>query len=159
MKKLALLCIAALGLVAVAGCGDDDDGGDGGVPTGDVSKQDYIAEANQVCEEGDTQLDEAARAFFVEELGLGQNERPTDEQIAQFAEEEAIPVIQDQIDKLREIEAPEADADEITEIYNAAQAALDEAVEDPSILATEQTDPFEETNRLAEEYGITECAD
>jgi hypothetical protein len=57
MRKLLILLTmsAALGL---AGCGGDDDGGT--VPTGDVSKEEYIAQANKVCRTVDAQLSQAA---------------------------------------------------------------------------------------------------
>jgi hypothetical protein len=154
MRKLAVVCAALPVLVAVAGCGGDDDGG---VPTGDVTKQEYIAEANKVCREGDSQLSQAAAIYLNQELGLNPNEQPSPEQIETFAEDEAIPVIQGQIDTLRDLEAPEADADQLTSIYDAVQAELDAGKEDPAVLTRGQ--PFKESNRLLGEYGLTACDD
>jgi hypothetical protein len=155
VKKPAPLCAAVLGLVVMAGCGGGDD--DGEVPAGDVTKQEYIAEANKVCEEGDFSISRAAGTYFSEELGLKPNDQPSQEQVETFAEEKAIPLIQDQIDALREIEAPEADADQVTKIYDTAQADLDAAKEDPAVLTRGQ--PFEDTNRLARDYGLSACDD
>jgi hypothetical protein len=122
-----------------------------------VTKQEYVAEANKICKEGDRQLSQAAGTYLNQELGLKPNERPTLEQLKTFAEDDAIPIIQDQIDSLRELEAPEADAEQLTTIYDTAQDDLDVAKEDPAVLTRGQ--PFKDTNRLAREYGLTACDD
>jgi hypothetical protein len=154
MKMLAMLGAAVIGLLAVAGCGGE---GDGGLPTGDVTRQEYIAAANDVCKEGDVQLNQAAETYFDQELGLKPTERPSLEQLVMFAEAEAIPVFQDIIDSLRDLEAPEADADQLTNAYDALQEDLDAAEEDPALLT--RGEPFEESNRLLREYGLTACDD
>jgi hypothetical protein len=151
----AVLAVFGGPLLLVAGWGDDD----GGVETGDVSKQEYVAEGNEICSQGDRRLDRAAEEYFGEELGLERNQRPSQEQITTFVEDEVIPEIQSQVDALGDLEAPEGDAEQIEEILDSAQGVLDEAEDDPSILAREQSDPFAETNRLLDDYGLTECAD
>jgi predicted lactoylglutathione lyase len=122
-----------------------------------VTKQEYVAEANKICKEGDRQLSQAAGTYFNQELGLKRNEQPSQEQLEMFAEDDAIAVIQDQIDRLRELEAPEADAEQLTTIYDTAQDDLDAAKDDPAVLTRGQ--PFQDTNRLAREYGLTACDD
>ena len=155
MLAMRYVLVAALCGLLLGGCGGGDD--DGEVPAGDVTKRQYIAEANRVCEEGDFSISQAAGTYFNKELGLKPNEAPSQEQVETFAEEEAIPLIQDQIDALREIEAPEADAGQLTKIYDTAQDDLDAAKEDPAVLTRGQ--PFEDTNRLAREYGLSACDD
>jgi hypothetical protein len=150
----APILLAVTIALVLGGCGGDDDGGE--IQTGDVTKGEYIAQANEICTRFDTQLSEAASAYF-QELDLGPNEQPSRDQIAQFAEAEVIPVVQDQIDELRDLEAPEGHAPQLTKIYDSAQEVIDEASENPAILGTGQ--PFAETDRLARDYGLTACDD
>ncbi len=136
-----------------AAAADDD-----GVPTGDVSKQDYIAQADEICATGDRQINRAGDDYFGPggELGLQEGEEPSEEQIAAFVEETVIPNIQGQLDDLGELEAPEADADQINEIYDTAQDSLDELADDPAVAAGENN-LFREANRLARDYGLEAC--
>jgi hypothetical protein len=127
----------------VAGCG----GGDNGIPTGDVSKAQYVERADRICADGDSEIQAAFRKRFG-------SRQPPGRQLAAFVEEIVIPNIQGQIDKLRELEAPEVDADRIETIYETAQENLDEA-EPEDYLGDGQ--PFAEANRLARAYGFEAC--
>ena len=151
MPALAGLLTGAAALAV--GCG----GGDEGVPTGDISKAQYVERADRICAAGDRRLDAAADRYFGEQLGLTQAEDPSEEQLATFIEETLIPNIQGQLDDLRELEAPEAGADQIDEIYEVAQEELDEVADDPGALADEDADPFKEANKLAHAYGLEAC--
>jgi hypothetical protein len=51
---------------------------------------------------------------------------------------------------------PEADEARVEEILNKAQAAVDTLNANPALLA--QDDGFDESDRLANEYGLTACA-
>jgi hypothetical protein len=146
----ALITCLVAAAVAVVGCGGDDDG----LPTGEVSKSEYILQADRICARGDRQINLAADQYFGEELGLRSNQRPTDQQIARFGEDEVIPGIQDQHDELVELEAPEEDAEELEEIYDTLQAEIDAAEEDPVTVAE---DAFAEASRLARDYGLEAC--
>jgi hypothetical protein len=135
-----LICAAAL----LAGCGGDDDDG---LPTGDVSRAAYIVQADRICAEGDKEIMAAARARF----GTGE---PSDEELAAFVEETVIASIQSQINQLRELEAPEVDADRLEAIYDTAQENLDES--EPRDYVGDGR-PFAEANRLARAYGFDDC--
>jgi hypothetical protein len=143
---LSAFVVAAAGLAA--GCGGDDDG----IPTGDVSKQEYIAQADEICGRGDREIERAAREAFG-----ARGPAPSEEQVVAFAEETVIPNVQGQLDDLRELEAPEADADRIEEIYDTAQENLDALAEDPGVLNNPDANPFAEANRLARAYGLKKC--
>jgi hypothetical protein len=157
-----LAAVLAAGLIAV-GCGGDDDedttaaatttgatgatGAAGGVPP---SKSEFIRQADQICKQGDQEIDQAAQ-----QLGPG---RPSDEQLEQFATETLVPGIQGQIDDIRALTPPPRDEQQITEFLDSAQDALDQLEQDPSLLLRESGDPFKETTQLARDYGFEDCA-
>jgi hypothetical protein len=73
-----------------------------------------------------------------------------------------IPSIQSQIDGIRDLTPPEGDEETITEFLDTAQSAVDEAEQDPSVLAEGGPggagNPFGETQQLAADYGFENCA-
>jgi hypothetical protein len=155
-----LLVFAFVGLVA-AGCGgddDDDDGGDTAATTGTtgaggpLTKEVFIDLADGVCAQGDKRIDQEADQVF----GQG---RPSKQQQEEFVTDTVLPEIQIQIDQIRRLTPPEGDEEEVTAILDAAQSAIDEGEQDPSLLVQGGggADPFAEANRLAREYGLKEC--
>ncbi|MDP9228733.1 MAG: hypothetical protein M3M99_06705 [Actinomycetota bacterium] len=152
MKKTHwLLALAlAIGLIA-AGCGDDDDDGDSGDA---LTKQEYIAQGNAICEQGDQEIEAAF------EQAAPANTQPTPEQIESVVTETLIPSVQGQIDDLKALPAPEGDEDTLNAIYDDAQTALDGIEADPASVASEDSpDPFADVNQRIGEYGLTACAD
>jgi hypothetical protein len=148
MKRNALwllVAVMAMGLIA-AGCGDDDDGGDDGGEA--LSKEEYLAQGNAICKEGDAEIN----AAFEQAFG---NSQPTPEQIESVVTETMIPNIQAQIDDLRE-GIPEGDEDQVNEMLDEAELALQDVTEDPS-LATGDQDPFADVSAQLDEYGLTAC--
>ena len=166
----ALLALAlAAGLIA-AGCGDDDDetttaatttpttttaGATGATgATGEpLSKDEFITEADAICEAGDQEIDAEAQDFFPEGGSPGAAEEEA------FVSEVVVPNIQEQLDGIAALTPPEGDEDEVQAILAAAQQAVDELEEDPSALSGGGGggDPFAEANRLAQDYGLKAC--
>jgi hypothetical protein len=136
--------VSAAGLIA-AGCGDDDDS------DSSLSKEEFVAQANEICTEGTTELNEAAQEEF------GDSGQPTPAEEEAFVRDTVVPNIQGQLDEIRELGIPEGDADEVNGILDDAQSALDELEEDPSGTSG-GTDPFADVNRDLTEYGISACA-
>jgi hypothetical protein len=135
-------CAAVLVVGVLApGCGGDDDEV--------LTKAEFIQKVNAICEEGDQELQEASSEAFQTAGG------PTSEEIAQYANETAIPSIEDQIDEIRALEGPAADQEQINSFLDSAQADLDQVRQDPNFLFS---GAFENSSRLAAGYGIRECA-
>lgn len=163
-----LLTAGALALVAgsiAAGCGGGDDSNTVSGPTGatgaqgPLSKDAFLAKANEICKKGDQSLNQAGKKFF-NGLGLKQGDQPTAEQIQQFAADTAIPNIQAQITAIEALPAPSGDEDQVTAITDSAQEALDKLKADPSLLSDSgASDPFADVDKLARQYGLDECAD
>jgi hypothetical protein len=140
--KLATISAAVL-LVATAACGGDDD---------ELTKAEFVRQANAICKAGNEQLDAA-----VDETFMG-NQRPSNAQLEEFATETVIPNIQRQIDDLRALEAPSEDEEQVEEILDSAQGEVDRLENEPIGLFTDETS-FVETNKLSRAYGIDRCAD
>jgi hypothetical protein len=157
MRKATLLFagLLATGLIA-AGCGGDDDNGDDGNGGEALTKQEFIAQADQICVEGDREIDAQAEDFF----SGGPNEQPSPEEIEGFGADVVVPGIQEQIDGIRGLTPPEEDQEQVTEFLDTAQEALDRVEADPSLIGPrqEEADPFAETTQLARDLGLQRCA-
>jgi hypothetical protein len=143
-----LSCVAATALIAVgalvAGCGGDDD-------EDAIGKSEFIAKADAICKKGDKEIETTANEVFG-----GQQEQPSQAQIADFGAETVVPNIEQQIADIRDLGAPAGDEDQVDAILTAAEEATDEVKDDPQLLAG-QGDPYAEANRLAKAYGLKEC--
>ncbi len=144
MKLVGLtLVFAALSLGASA-CGG------GGEST--ITKDDYIAQANEICKTAGGQTEAAAQDAL--------SDNPSDAEIEAFWNETARPAAEDQVQQIRDLGAPEGDEAEIEALLAEVESAIEgtqEAVEAGTV--GEGADPFDEADRLSIEYGLTECAD
>jgi hypothetical protein len=154
-----------MGAIA-AGCGDDDgdptsiatsttttQAGDTGtaVATGEpLSKEEFVAQADAICEAGDEDIGAAAEDLFSGGANPGQAEEEA------FVTETLVPGVQDQIDQIRGLSPPEGDEEQIDAFLDAAQEGVDELEENPSLSGTSR-DPLNEAAKLAREYGLQVC--
>ena len=155
MRNRAItLFVAALAAASLlAACGDDDDDGGGGEQA--LSKAEYIKQGDAICAEGDREIEQGAEEAFGD---LEQGEQPSPQAIGEFGQETVLPSLQEQIDQLRELPAPEGDEDEVNAIYDAADEGIRELREARPEQFVEKGDAaFEEANRLAGEYGFQNC--
>lgn len=159
--RTSWLVALALTAVVAVGCGDDDEetttAATGAETTTEangepLSKEEFIAQADQICAEGDAEIDQAAGETFA-------GGEPTPEEQEAFVTDTVLPNIQGQIDGLRALTPPEGDEEEVAEILDAAQTAIDESEEDPSLIGPGGggSDPFEEASKLASDYGLEDC--
>ena len=147
LRITTLLALAlATGLIA-AGCGDDDDetttsptttagatGATGatGAATGEpLSKEEFIAQGDEICSKANNEI-------------KGEN---NPEKVAEN--------IEGQIDGLRALTPPEEDADQITQILDDAQEAVDEIKESGSFQQSGQQ--LEQAGNALQDYGFKEC--
>ncbi len=146
-----------------AGCGSDDDDdsssdsteatSSAAAPSESLTKTEFLTQGNAICAEGDKTIDQAFSS-------LGNN--PTDEQATQVITTTVVPAVQTEIDGLKALGAPSGDEAQVTAVLDAAQTANDALKADPTVILNQGSsgsDPFAEANRLAKEYGLTECAD
>jgi hypothetical protein len=165
-KRLPYLLTAALASALIAaGCGDDDDeepttgatgvtGASGAEP---ISEAEFVSRADEICREGEEAIDTAAEGFFG--TAPGQGEPPQEEQL-RFAEEIGIPSIEQQIDDIAALPPPEGQEDLFNEFLDQARADLETVKQDPSLLLSDAGgETFADTNELAEELGLAQCAE
>jgi hypothetical protein len=151
--KRALFAVASLTSVLAlvgAGCGGDDDDDGGGASN--VTKEEFIANADEICA-GYTERGEA--------LGDDLAADASTEEVSAVILEDALPLFREQIAELRELDLPEADADELEQLWDDLEAGADEfeqqLEDDPEVALSDDFDPFAEANAFATEYGMEEC--
>jgi hypothetical protein len=147
-KTLAFAALAAA--LALAGCGGDDGGG--GEP---LSQEDFVAQADAICEEYEAKLDA---------LGTPQSQ----EDLAEFAEK-SVPIAEEGQGKLAEL-TPPADLQEAYDewlaqgdkavdiVQRLEQAAQDNDQEEIQAIATEAQAADERSEELATQLGFEECS-
>ncbi len=152
--------LAALGALAVAGCGGDDEtteatteSGASGVTGTALTQEEWATQADAICAAGDKEINAAGNELF----GAQQ---PSEAEIEQFANDVLVPSIQGQLDAIRALTPPEDIADDVTVFLDDANAALDEIRDDPSLVAVSDSEsPFADVNAQADELGLTKCGD
>ena len=150
---LAALAIAAFAVFA-AGCGDSDD--DGTTDSGaSLTKAEFVKQANAICAANNKEID-AEFEEFAEDNNLSKNKPPTPEQLEQAADDFLLPIVNDQIDELREIEPPEAQAGAFEALLDEAEAEAEKLEDDPSTL-DEQS--FVKVNKRARALGLEACGE
>jgi hypothetical protein len=150
MRKVWMLLglvVVVVPLVAV-GCGGDDDED---AATEAPSKGEFIKQADQICAQGDKEIEQAAGDVF------GQGQQPSQQEEDRFITKTVIPNVQQQVDDVRALTPPEGDEQQVAAILDSAQKGIDAVEEDPSVLTRGGGDPFAESDRLASDYGLKEC--
>jgi hypothetical protein len=137
--------ISLAALVAVpAACGGDD--------SSDVTKKEFIAKADAVCKETNDKIE-----ALVSDLP----QDTTTKQAAQITVDKAIPLFRDQIEQLRDLDPPAADADDLEQLWDDLDASTDELEQqlkdDPDVAFSEGFDPFTDESKTASDYGFQEC--
>jgi hypothetical protein len=112
LRALALIATLAAATLVAAGCGGDDE----------PSDEEFVAEVNEVCTAAATDLQAAVTSLF----GV------TDErQAAEAFSDEVVPVIEDLIADLDEIEPPSDKADDYDRLLELTTESKDLIAEDP----------------------------
>jgi hypothetical protein len=159
-----LLLTLAIVLATSTGCGGGDEGGSGG---GDrSSREEFVADVNAICRDGEEKVDEIARSGRREiQQASSQAERRdvVGDLLEQTAEE-----YQPYLDRLRDLQPPDDLADEwssfldgITEAFELipelADATRDNDEEKLSELTRTFSDLAQDTRPFAERTGLDDC--
>jgi hypothetical protein len=145
--RVGLVCSVAALLLVGAGCGGDDDDSSSG-----VTKSEFIEKADAVCKDFNAQIQKG-----VEELP----EDTSQADVAQFTLDTAVPLFRDQLDKLRALDVPPADADQVEQMWDDLESGTDELEQklkdDPAGAFAKEYDPFGDVNEALNEYGLEQC--
>jgi hypothetical protein len=145
MKRLVPLVVT--GLALVSGCGGGPE---------PIAKDEYLKRARTICREGNQELATATREAFKD---LKQGEKPTAEQLERYARDVVVPMVRQQVKDLRDLPDPKGAGDQVDEIYDAFDRALDRIDQQPSLL-TDNPDIFglfKEADDLSKKYGFPVC--
>jgi hypothetical protein len=134
----AFCLVAAL---VVSACGGEDH----------LSKAEFLKQGNAICAKGNKELSAEGNKVF----GAG---APSKAEFEKFVNDTLVPNIQGQIDGLDDLSPPADDEDTVNAIVDSAQQALDKVKADPTIVESQSNDTFAAANKLAKDYGLTECA-
>jgi hypothetical protein len=148
MTRSRILTGLAVALCSVAaGCGGDDSGGGASEDAPAISKADFIKQANAICTAGNKEIATAAQE-------LGNN--PSDDDIESFATDTLVPNIRGQVEDIRALGFPEADADRLDGLFTKTEGILDDVEDDPASINSPD-DPFQAVNGEVSDYGLTAC--
>jgi hypothetical protein len=151
MKLRTLAILAALAaLVVVAGCGGGDDSSTSSSTTAAaaLTKEEFIAQADQICTDGDAAIQAAQPDFGPS--------GPSEDDLNAFVTDTLVPNLQSQHDAIAALGAPEGDEDTVSSLLDQLQSAIDGVKADPSSVAS-GTDTFADVNQAAQDYGLKKC--
>jgi hypothetical protein len=142
-STLAVAVVLAFGAIA-AGCGDSND--DSSTSTAAISKADFQAKANQICKQGNDEVNAAGQ-----KLG-----NLNEAQLEQFASDTIVPNIQKQVDGVKALGAPAGEEAQVNQLITTVQGDIDELKADPSKI--QDNSLFAEANKQSRALGLDECA-
>jgi ABC-type lipoprotein release transport system permease subunit len=143
LNLFAVVAVLAVGAIAT-GCGSSDDKGDSS--TSSLTKAEWIAKADAICQQGNQQINQAAHQAFG-------NQKPTAAEVQQFTTGTVLSSVQSQVDGIKTLGAPSGDEDQVNHILDTVQADIDKA---KSAGAAENS-TFADGNALAKQYGLKVC--
>lgn len=141
MQSLATLLVLT---VAIAACGGGD-AEDSGPP---LTREEFIAQADEICAQGRAAIQAAATKRFG---AMG----PTPAERVEFMRTVVADSFEQQLRSIEELTPPEVDQARVEAFLGALEELIDEARNDPEALFTAQQIP--EAARLAQEFGLTGC--
>ena len=154
-KRVIVLFAGVMAIAAVAaGCGSSDDDS---TETA-LTKQQFIAQADAICKQGNKEIEEGFESF-AEENDIPKNQEPNKAQGKELVETVLVPSIDSQSEEIRALGAPRGDEDEISAMLDSLDEAVEEAEEDPEALFAAKSDPFGKPNELAQNYGLKVCGE
>lgn len=138
-----------LGLVMVAaGCGGDDkDSKDSGVKATNITKAEFVAKADAYCQAGDAKI-----AAAVQKLGAN----PSNDEVVKVAQEKLLPALEEQVDSIKALGAPEGDEATIKAMTDSLTTAIDRMKADPKVI-TGSDNPLADATAKAKAYGLKVC--
>lgn len=141
----ALICVSLLGALAI-GCG-----GEGGET---VAKQQFVNQANAICEKSLQQRTTAFREAVKEKGSAGLNQAS----IETFYVEVILPSLARMVDELDELDEPDSGASNARAFVAALEGAIEKAEADPKKVIDGNFDPFLEAEKKATAFELEECS-
>ena len=155
-RRIAPALLAVALALAAVGCGDDDEESASTTTSSELTKAQFIREANRICKQQDDKIERVSQQFFAD---APNDKEPPPQEVAQFGKKTVFPAIQDEIDRIRALGPPEGDSGEVQKMLEAAESGLAKLEAEPDQLEKGGVaSSFEEFQKLASAYGLDECA-
>lgn len=146
------LAIAIAALAAGCGGGSSSSSSEGG---GSITKEQFIEKANAICEQDRGNLSKEFTAYLKQHQGKESGE----EVLAGMMEALLLPRIEKDLAKLKQLETPPGDKEEIDAFLKAQQKAVNEMANLKRLPEGPAGEKYlEPASRLAKAYGIKVCA-
>ncbi len=164
VRVTAIATVAALGLL-LAGCGGGDTDNAAGnstpsssatvgssasptspsTPSGTLTKQEFLDQANRICKVGNTVINASVSKLDI-----------TDKKVLrQVVADTLVPGIRQQIAGIRALGFPEGEEKKVSAALAEAEQALDALEADPTLIS--KGTAFTKANKALDAYGLTGC--
>jgi len=138
----ALLGVLVISLVG-AGCGDDSS----------LTKAEFIQQGDAICAKAESKKNADLEAAFKKQVNAGKPMNKAFEQ--NLVTTVALPPVVSMTEELATLDAPDEDAEAIVSAY---ESSIEGIEENPSSVL-DGSNPFEEADKLAANYGFKACAE
>jgi hypothetical protein len=139
MRRRHLITLSLLLPVAAAGCSGDDR----------LSEEEFVKQANAICEEGNQELESAADE-------LVEDGEPSQEDLESLIDT-AVDNVSAQLDEIEQLSPPEDMEGDVEDLIETARGELQDLQDAGADAFTSGANPFEESNAQARELGLDEC--
>lgn len=151
-RSILLTVVSALAIsLAVSACGESE-------AEEPLTKAAFIAQANTICKAERRQYIAEAQTLYAEAQRSGESlDKFSVDAVGSFV----VPRLQAQTNKVRALEPPPGDKEEIEAILGGVEEVLAEAKAKPKLYLQRLGNferPFKAVHRLAKAYGIPACA-
>jgi hypothetical protein len=153
----AVLSALAVTLI-VAGCG-----GGNGDESSDISKPAFVKKGSAICLTTRRQIRSDFEAYRKgpqgKEIETAEqaNELTPEEAAAKVGKEVIVPVMRQELEEFRALGIPPGGDDRVTALLDAFGEGIEAAERHPERVATDGTEAFGKSGRLAGEYGLEGC--
>ncbi len=147
MNKGLQLALWSLAALAIAGCGG---AGSSETSSTAITKAEFISQADAICQESNAAIEGKIESTF------GGGAKPSKQEEIDFVTETILPGIKGDLTKIRELQVPQGDEEQVTQFLEDAEAGVAEANDDPE--GFPQSAPS--LNKASEEaaaYGLKVC--
>lgn len=122
---------------------------------GELSKKEYLKEANATCKAGNKEIDAAFGEAFA---GLDENDQPSPEQIDELVGL-VVPIFRGVLDDIEALEGPSALDKKVDALTDEYRGVLDDIEADPqAVFGEDAPDPFKKLDKKTKKLGLKVCA-